>query len=153
MTITVLIVTIVLSLIKLLATCLPTDVVNWILRKFELHAELHAEETQITMEGKLLDGDEKTRVIDSFNEAIFLKQKHIFPGNESMFLEPEDGGTPIIIDTKQGKKDIRLTMFIYSDRVDVVKQYKKKVLAYSLLSDSLQERFMPAGAGQEMVLN
>lgn len=41
-----------------------------------------------------------------------------------------------------------MTVFVYSyeDHVDVVKQQKKKVVAYSVLSDSLQKHSM-ASAG------
>ncbi|MBT2671495.1 hypothetical protein J7E95_11770 [Streptomyces sp. ISL-14] len=73
----------------------------------------------------------------------FLKKNHIFPGNEQLFLHPEHSGTPLVIDTKRSKKDVRLFVYIYNDHVDVVKQYKKKVISYSLLSDSLQERSVP----------
>ncbi|WP_412761050.1 YfmQ family protein [Peribacillus frigoritolerans] len=55
----------------------------------------------------------------------------------------DDSGTPLVIDTKRGKKDVSLFVYIYSDRVNVVKRYKKKLISYSLFSDSLQERSMP----------
>lgn len=47
------------------------------------------------------------------------------------------------MDVKKGKNEVRLYVYIYNDHVDVVKQYKNKVVAYSLLSESLQERSMP----------
>ncbi|MDF9763612.1 hypothetical protein OKW24_005385 [Peribacillus simplex] len=143
MTLPVLILTILISLIKLLVTCLPTDAVNWILSKFEMHSELSDVNAIVTFDGKRLEGEEKIQVINYFNKAKFLKKNHIFPGNEQLFLHPENSGAPLVIDTKKGKKDVRLFLYIYNDHVDVVKQYKKKVVAYSLLSNSLQERSMP----------
>lgn len=143
MTLPVLILTIILSLLKLLVTCLPTDAVNWILSKFKIHSEISDSNAIVTFDGKRLEGEDKMQVINYFNEAKFLKKNHIFPGNEKLFLHPENSGTPIIIDVKRGKNDVRLFVYIYNDHVDVVKQYKKKVVAYSLLSESLQERTMP----------
>ncbi|MGE7767112.1 YfmQ family protein [Peribacillus sp. NPDC096540] len=143
MTLPVLILTILLGLVKLLVTCLPTDTVNWILSKFKLHSELSDANAIVTIDGKRLEGEDKIQVINYFNKAIFLKKNHIFPGNEQLFLNPENSGTPLVIDTKRGKKDVRLFVYIYNDHVDVVKQYKKKIVSYSLLSDSLQERHMP----------
>ena len=143
MTLPVLILTIILSLLKILVSCLPTDAVNWIISKFKIHAEISGGNAIVTYDGKHLEGEEKIQVINYFNNARFLKKNHIFPGNEQLFLHPENSGTPLVIDTKRGKKDVRLFVYIYSDRVDVVKQYKKKLISYSLFSDSLQERSMP----------
>ncbi|MBX9953502.1 hypothetical protein H7T43_01075 [Peribacillus simplex] len=143
MTWPVLILTIILSLLKLLVTCLPTDAVNWILSKFKIHSEISDADAIVTFDGKRLEGEDKIQVLNYFNEAKFLKKNHIFPGNEKLFLHPENSGTPIIIDVKRGKNDVRLHVYIYNDHVDVVKQYKNKVVAYSLLSESLQERPMP----------
>lgn len=143
MTWPVLILTIILSLLKLLVTCLPTDAVNWILSKFKIHSEISDADAIVTFDGKRLEGEDKIQVLNYFNEAKFLKKNHIFPGNEKLFLHPENSGAPIIIDVKRGKNDVRLYVYIYNDHVDVVKQYKNKVVAYSLLSESLQERSMP----------
>lgn len=71
--------------------------------------------------------------------AQFPKCNHIFPGNEDMFLHPENGSTPIIIDTKKGKKDIKHFLFNYNDHIEVVKQYKNKLFAYSPRSENMQE--------------
>ncbi|MED3993638.1 YfmQ family protein [Peribacillus frigoritolerans] len=143
MTWPVLILTIILSLLKLLVTCLPTDAVNWIMSKFKIHSEISDADAIVTFDGKRLEGEDKVQVLNYFNEAKFLKKNHIFPGNEKLFLHPENSGTPIIMDVKRGKNDVRLYVHIYNDHVDVVKQYKNKVVAYSLLSESLQERSMP----------
>ncbi|WHX66205.1 YfmQ family protein [Peribacillus frigoritolerans] len=143
MTWPVLILTIILSLLKLLVTCLPTDAVNWIMSKFKIHSEISDADAIVTFDGKRLEGEDKVQVLNYFNEAKFLKKNHIFPGNEKLFLYPENSGTPIIMDVKRGKNDVRLYVYMYNDHVDVVKQYKNKVVAYSLLSESLQERSMP----------
>ncbi|MFE4142217.1 YfmQ family protein [Peribacillus sp. YIM B13472] len=143
MTLPVLILTIILSLLKILVSCLPTDAVNWIIGKFKIHSEISDENAIVTFDGKRLEGEEKIQIINYFNNARFLKKNHIFPGNEQLFLHPENSGTPLVIDTKRSKKDVRLFVYIYNDHVDVVKQYKKKVISYSLLSDSLQERSVP----------
>ncbi|MGG4197782.1 YfmQ family protein [Peribacillus frigoritolerans] len=143
MTWPVLILTIILSLLKLLVTCLPTDAVNWIMNKFKIHSEISDADAIVTFNGKRLEGEDKVQVLHYFNEAKFLKKNHIFPGNEKLFLHPENSGTPVIMDVKRGKNDVRLYVYIYNDHVDVVKQYKNKVVAYSLLSESLQERSMP----------
>ncbi|KRF49988.1 hypothetical protein ASG97_15020 [Bacillus sp. Soil745] len=143
MTLPVLIVTIILSLLKILVSCLPTDAVNWIISKFKIHSEISGGNAIVTFDGKRLEGEEKIQVINYFNSTRFLKGNHIFPGNEELFLHPDNSGTPLVIDTKRGKKDVRLFLYIYSDRVDVVKRYKKKLISYSLFSDSLQERSMP----------
>ena len=143
MTWPVLILTIILSLLKLLVTCLPTDAVNWIMSKFKIHSEISDADAIVTFDGKRLEGEDKIQVLNYFNEAKFLKKNHIFPGNEKLFLHPENSGTPIIIDVNRGKNDVRLYVYIYNDHVDVVKQYKNKVVSYSLLSESLQERSMP----------
>ncbi|MFJ7939320.1 YfmQ family protein [Peribacillus sp. NPDC096622] len=143
MTWPVLILTIILSLLKLLVTCLPTDAVNWIMSKFKIHSEISDADAIVSFDGKRLEGEDEIEVLNYFNEAKFLKKNHIFPGNEKLFLHPENSGTPIIIDVKRGKNDVRLYVYIYNDHVDVVKQYKNKVVAFSLLSESLQERYMP----------
>jgi len=128
-----------LSLIKLLMTCLPTGTVEWILSHFETHSKLNDKNVTITIDRKQLEGKNKAQFIHFFNQAIFIEKYYIWPGTEQRYLNPENGGNPIIIDTKRGKKDIQLFVFLYEDRVDVVKQYKKKVVAYSLHSDSLQD--------------
>ena len=126
MTWPVLILTIILSLLKLLVTCLPTDAVNWIMSKFKIHSEISDANAIVTFNGKRLEGEDKIQVINYFNEAKFLKKNHIFPGNEKLFLHPENSGTPLVIDRQKSKKDVKLLVYIYSDHVDVVKQYKRK---------------------------
>jgi len=130
---------ILISLLKILVTCLPTGTVEWLTKKFETHSKLNVENITLTVNGEHLEGEDKNKVITDFNDSIFLKKQYIFPGTEEVFLNPEDSETPIIIDTKTGKKDVRLFLYRYNDRVDVVKQYKNKLVAYSLLSENLQK--------------
>ncbi|MBT2653999.1 hypothetical protein J7E81_01910 [Bacillus sp. ISL-18] len=130
---------ILISLLKILVTCLPTGTVEWLMKKFETHSKLNVENITLTIDGKQLEVEDKIKVINDFNEAIFTKKHYIFPGTEDAFLSLEDSETPIVIDTKIGKKDVRLLLYRYNDRVDVVKQYKKKLVAYSLLSENLQK--------------
>ncbi|MEC1748457.1 YfmQ family protein [Bacillus mojavensis] len=131
---------ILMSLVKIVLTCLPTGVIEWLLSKFEVHAKLNDEDAVLSIDGKRLEGEEKRNMIDQFNEAVFLEKYYIYPGDEERYLYPENGGTPLVIDTKKGKKDVKLFVYSYDDHIDVVKQYKKKVIAYRLLSESMQKQ-------------
>ncbi|MGF9965181.1 YfmQ family protein [Bacillus rhizoplanae] len=119
--------------VKIIVTSLPTSVTDAFAQKFELHPQLNAANVTVTIDGKCLEGEDKIQVINHFNEALFL-EKYYFPPNTS--------GAPLIIDTKRGKNNVRFSVYSYDDHVDVVKQYKKKVVAYSLRSNSLQKRSM-----------
>ncbi|KFM99391.1 hypothetical protein D0U04_06610 [Bacillus clarus] len=119
--------------LKILVSSMPTSVVESFISRFELHPKLNEENATVTIDGKSLEGEEKLQVILEFNEALFL-ERYYFP--------PQGNGTPVIIDAKRGKKDVRFSIYSYDDHVDVVKQYKKKVVAYSLRSKSLQSRSM-----------
>ena len=131
-----------LSLIKILMTCLPTGIVERLLSYFETHSKLNDKNVTVTVDRKQLEGKNKAQFIRFFNQAIFIEKYYIWPGTEQRYINPENGGNPIIIQTKRGKKDIQLFVFLYEDRVDVVKQYKKKLVAYSLHSDSLQDSLL-----------
>lgn len=124
------------SLLKIVLTCMPTGTVNWLIRKFETHSRLDVKEVTVTIGDNRLEDEEKLQIINQFNEGIFIKKHYIHPGNEQLFLQPEISGIPIVIEFLQGDE----TVFVYSynDRIDVVKQRRKKVIAYSLISDSLQ---------------
>jgi len=128
------------SALKLAITCLPTPVVEWILNKFKVHSTLQTENISLVIDGKSIEGEEKETFIRMFNEATFIKQHYIYPGNEHYFLQPESGQTPIVVTTTIGKKEVTIFVFCYRDRVDVVKQMKKKVIAYSIFSDEIQKR-------------
>lgn len=131
---------IVISLIKILMTCLPTGTVEWLMRKFDVHSKLNVQEVTVTLDGKEINGEEKEKIINNFNEAIFIEKQYIFPGTEEHYLQPENSKTPLVIESKSGgKHPVKLLVFQYDDHVDVVKQYKKKVAAYSLNSKDLQK--------------
>lgn len=115
--------------LKVLVSSMPTSVVESIISRFELHQKLEEENTSISIDGKNIEGEMKLQVINEFNEALFL-DKHYFP--------PQGEGKPIVIDTKKGNKEIRFSLYSYEEHVDVIKQYKKKVVAYRLRSKSLQ---------------
>ncbi len=117
--------------LKVLVFSMPTSVVESIISRFELHQKLDEENTSISIDGKNIEGETKLQVIHEFNEALFL-DKHYFP--------PRGEGIPIVIDTKKGNKEIRFSLYSYEEHVDVIKQYKKKVVAYRLRSKSLQTR-------------
>ncbi|MGH0675617.1 YfmQ family protein [Bacillus luti] len=115
--------------LKVLVSSMPTSVVESIISRFELHQKLDEESTIISLDGKNIEGEMKNQVINDFNEALFL-DKHYFP--------PHGEGTPIIIETKKGKRTITLSIYSYEEHIDVIKQYKKNVVAYRLRSKSLQ---------------
>ncbi|MGF9888725.1 YfmQ family protein [Priestia megaterium] len=128
---------IVVSALKLLITTMPTPVVKWFLGKFELHSKLDAAHTKIEKNGEILEGEEKQKFISAFNQATFLEKYYVHSGNEHYFLHLETNEIPYTIHSKIGKHDFKLSVYIYKDYVDVIKQYKKKVQAYTVLSDSL----------------
>lgn len=117
----------------------PSLVVEWVVSKFALHPKLNSKDVIVTFNGKRLVEEEKNRFINYFNEATFLKKYYIFPGNETLFLQPETNLTPFVINVKRGKKDVNIFVYCYDDHVDVVKQYKQQVVSYSLSSDFLQK--------------
>ncbi|OIK13712.1 hypothetical protein BIV60_13665 [Bacillus sp. MUM 116] len=128
-----------LSIVKILMTCLPTGPVEWLIRKFEIHAKLCESNVTITLDGKILEGENKLKIIHSLNEATFLKKYYIYPGTEEFYLHPENRESPFVIETKEGKKDVTLYVYCSNQHIEVVKQYKNKILAYRLLSKNPQK--------------
>lgn len=140
MTLTVFwIVGIISSIVIIISTSLTNNAVERIISKFEIHPKLIDENVIVTIDGKRLEGKDKIQVINDFNEAIYLKRYYIIRGTEELYLHPVNNVPPLIIDISNDKKDIRLFVYRYKDRVDVIKRYKKKMVAYSLRSDSLQK--------------
>ncbi|OCA83746.1 YfmQ family protein [Pseudobacillus wudalianchiensis] len=125
-------------MIKLLMSP-PSAMVGWILNKFALHPKLNPEEISITFNEQPLEEREKIRFINYFNDAAFLKEYDVFPGNEKFFLHPETTMIPFVINIQRNNKDVHLFVYRYDDHVDVVKQYKEKIVSYSLRSDCLQK--------------
>ncbi|MFJ8526944.1 YfmQ family protein [Bacillus sp. NPDC094106] len=126
---------IILGALKIAVASIPNSVVESFISRFELHPQLNEAAVTVTIDGKRLQEEDKTQIIDHFNQAIFL-ERYYFP--------PQSSGTPLIINAKRGKNDVTFSVYSYNDHVDVFKQYKKKVVAYSLRSDSLQKRSMLA---------
>jgi len=132
------------SLFKIAITSLPTGAIEWIFSKFGVHSKLNDADVTVTINGITLEGEDKAEIIKAFNEATFLEKQYVWPGTEQSYLNPEDSGTPLTILTKRGKMDVKILLFRYPDHVDVVKQYKKKVVAYSLLANDLQKQSISA---------
>jgi hypothetical protein len=146
MTLTVFwIVGIISSIVIIISTSLTNSTVERIIRKFEIHPKLIDGNVIVTIDGKRLEGKDKIQVINDFNEALYLKKYNIIRGTEELYLHPVNTVPPLIIDITNDKKDVRLFVYRYNDRVDVVKRYKKKVVAYSLRSDSLQKCSLQQG--------
>lgn len=132
---------ILISLIKVLPTVLPLGVVEWIMSKFEAHSKIGGHDVTITVNGNELVDQEKELFIQSFNEAIFMEKYYIYPGTEQSFLPPHKKGVPITIDTELGKIALKLYLYKEKNSIDVVKQYKKKIIAYNIHSEKLQKYF------------
>jgi Uncharacterised protein from bacillus cereus group len=116
----------------------PSAVVEWIFSRFALHPKLNSKDVTVTYIEKHLEEEEKIRLIENFNEATFLKQYDIFPGKENLFLHPETNVTPFVINGSRGKKDSKIFVYCLADYVYVVQQSNKKVVAYDLRSENLQ---------------
>ncbi|QJX79996.1 YfmQ family protein [Priestia megaterium] len=128
---------VVVSALKILITCLPTPVVKWLVGKFEIHKSINMD-AKVTIGDKEIKGAPKEELIANFNKGTFLKKYYIHPGSEHYFLYPEGEKTPIKISIQTGGKKVMMWLHQYSDRIDVVKQYPKKIIAYSIHSNELQ---------------
>ncbi|MBE7103280.1 hypothetical protein FT637_09480 [Bacillus cereus] len=118
---------------KIIVSSLPNSVIESIISRYETHPQLEEENVTITFNGNDLKGEDKKQIIHDFNEGLFLDRYYAPPHNE---------GTPIIINAKRGKKDFIFYIYSHEEHVDVVKQHKKKVVAYSLRSKNLQNSDM-----------
>lgn len=129
---------IILTGILKFATNPPSAFVAWLLSKFELQPKLSSEDVNVTFNGKLLAGKDKQEFIDGFNKATFLKKYFNVTGTEKAYLNPETDISPFVIQTTKGKNDIKFHIYCYNEHIDVVKQYKKKVIPYRISSSNLQ---------------
>lgn len=118
-------------IIKILMTCLPTGVVDWLLDKYRLHLKLNNVETEIIYNEMKIDGENKEAIIKIFNEAIVREKYSLYPGSEETYLNAKNAEYTLVIHTKKGKKNINLFLNSYQDHVDIVKKYKNKIVAYS----------------------
>ncbi|WP_369901898.1 YfmQ family protein [Bacillus manliponensis] len=121
---------ILMAAFKILVASMPNSVVEKIIRHFELHPELDDTNASVTINGSTLKDTDKTEIIRQFNEALFL-EKYYFP--------PQHEGIPVVINSKKGKRDVTFFLYNDEDHIDVIKQYKKKAVGYSLRSKDLQE--------------
>ena len=124
-------------LIIKLFTSPPNIVVGWALKKFELHQQLDPNETKITWNGNELGQEAKQEFISYFNESTFLKKLYIFPGHEPLFLEPKTEIPPFNVRVTKGNKTVQYLVYSTEGNVNVVKHYKKKVIAYTVHSEKL----------------
>ncbi|WP_400247533.1 YfmQ family protein [Niallia sp. JL1B1071] len=118
-------------IIKILMTCLPTGVVDWLLDKYRLHLKLDNLETEIIYNEMKVDGENKETIIKVFNEAVVREKYSLYPGSEETYLHSNNAEYSLIIHTKKGNKNIKLFLNSYQDHVDIVKKYKNKIVAYS----------------------
>ena len=118
---------------KIIVSSLPNSVIESIISRYETHPQLDEENVTVTINGNSLEGEKKSQIINDFNEGLFLDRYYAPPQNE---------GTPLIINAKRGKKDFTFYIYSHEEHVDVVKQHKKKVVAYSLRSKNLQNSDM-----------
>lgn len=137
---TVILVSIIISLVKILMTCLPTGVVNWLLSLFEVHPKLEASKVAVNI-GEFQMGPGETRdFVKLWNESISMQKHYIWPGTEHNYINRDSSGSRIIITTKMGKHELKIIAFVEKDQIEVVKHWKRKIVAYSLSSDKLYEQ-------------
>lgn len=118
-------------IVKVLMTCLPTGAVEWLLGKYKLHMKLSNDHTDILYNGRKIEGDTKAVILNHFNQAIVREKYSLYPGSEDSYLHPENADYSLTIHTMAGKKEWKLLLSSYKDRIDVVKQYKNKIVVYS----------------------
>lgn len=118
-------------IVKVLMTCLPTGVVEWLLGKYKLHLKLSEVNTEVLYNGRKIEGALKTDILKLFNEATVREKYSLYPGSEERYLHPENADYSLTIVTRNGKKELKLLLSSYKDRMDIVKQYKNKIVVYS----------------------
>ncbi|WP_342514657.1 YfmQ family protein [Sporosarcina sp. FSL K6-1522] len=129
---------IVIGVILIFITSPTSALVEWVLSKFTPQPKLDSKDVVVSFNGTDLEEAEKDRFNDYFNKAQFLERNHIFPGNENLFLQPETSIIPYIVKVKNRKKEMNYFVYISEDHIEVVKQWKKKVTAFSIKSAYLQ---------------
>jgi len=128
---------ILIHVVMAFAAAPPNAVARKVLRKFEVHQQVNEETATVTFGDKQLEDSNKKEVLNSFNKATF---------GYRYYKLPSYSGTPFVIQTKVGKKDIRIFIYVYENRVDVFKEYKKEVIGYRLVSESLQKLIKSKGS-------
>ncbi len=82
---------VVFSLLKLLVTSLPSGVVERLFSRYAVHAKVTSDQTTMTFQGRPLDDQQTSEIIQHFNDAIFIERYYIYPGDEERFLHPQEG--------------------------------------------------------------
>ncbi|MEA1853975.1 YfmQ family protein [Cytobacillus sp. FSL W7-1323] len=118
-------------LIKMI-TSPPSAAVAWVLKKFAIHQEINEKEITLVYDSQLIEGQVKEKVVTMYNEASFLKRIHIYPGNEDLFMPHNQKTVPYHICYSKGKKKIQLYLYIEEKYLTVVKQTKRKLIAYQM---------------------
>lgn len=121
-----------IAFMKTMVASPPSIVVDWFVKKIDtLHPRLTDDAVTVSLDEKQLEGEEKTSVVNFFNQATFLKKYDVLPVRGTTI--------PLIIEFKKGNKPVKFYLYIYSDRVNVFKEYKKKVVAYYLSAENLPQ--------------
>ncbi|MGN7177615.1 YfmQ family protein [Cytobacillus firmus] len=94
MTWAVLIPIILVSLLKIVITCLPTGTVNWLLSKFETHSKLKEEDVTVTFGDKILESEEKIKFINQFNEEFLSRSTISILGTNRIFYRHRKPARP-----------------------------------------------------------
>ncbi|GIQ69479.1 YfmQ family protein [Xylanibacillus composti] len=131
------------SLIKIMMTCLPTGVVEWLLNQFRVHEALRSTDVSISYGDVPLEDEDKDQMIVFFNQANLLETHYVWPGAEHLYAG--NGGVPFII-TMRGKSSASIRLFDGGDHIAVIKQSKRKLIAYSLGSEQLLQHMSRTSA-------
>lgn len=126
------------SLLKLAMTCLPTPVVNRLVKTFQTHPQLSLNNTDVMINGTLIENEQKTKLIEAFNNSTYLNSIYVHPGNIDVLLQRSETESSILFTSRIGKQECTFRLFPDDKGIDVVKTVKKKVIAYRILSDELQ---------------
>lgn len=102
------------------------------IKKFAIHQEINEKEITLVYDSQLIEGQVKEKVVTMYNEASFLKRIHIYPGNEDLFMPHNQKTVPYHICYSKGKKKIQLYLYIEEKYLTVVKQTKRKLIAYQM---------------------
>lgn len=94
-----------------------------IITRMELHNQLDANVGVVSAGGRQLEGLDKLKIINDYNQAVFMRRYD---------SPPLPAVEPIVIDTKQGTAGLKLSLYVYSGHVDVLKQRKKRYVAFRL---------------------
>jgi hypothetical protein len=112
----------------------PTFLADKFFSKFELHPKLDGEKVSfISINGVEINGEDKERFIQEFNEANFL-----FNGG----FQPELDQNPILVQIQQGKQQYTMSMYIYGDQIEILRHKKKKYVPYRIQAPRLLQRLL-----------